>query len=580
MPNQRLLCDISRSGQLLELGVDPLARPDLKSLGVQTETSSWTAWSEQLPHAGAGLDAESLEGDGLRRQAAAGQVLRLATGLLGLELHEKPNCWAEVWLNFQGSKLLPQLGLEAENAQREIKRTQVEWQQKVLSHLKASKVSSRVEQPEGFEEHLELADFALKRITHAVNILQNPRQERALILEQYTEGRVEEVCQDLSQWLERLALAVSVYHVHLLDLESDNRRCGSKVTQLESKLKETQLERDDARRRFLEMEAKWSEEKMKRRAEALFGVKTTDENPKIYSQSEVDDFYDQWKKEQVDPLLEEIKSLRKAQRDLMAKMQAMKQNQSTSRVVEDLNLLGQKEVTLLQSALAAASQRSYGDLGRLLTRLGDTLATGSFHELPEIVRAIQALPLTEPLEMAETGSQVEDNTRVGKEELEQLQLGLKAAGPHVPPELGTLLQQLGQNMAEGAEMKKVVASIQRLPVAPREVLAAPARPEVRSFGTNTTQAVVLPSKPAQEKEAVPEHVDSRDFEGELRRLREQLEAQILAAQKEAEKQRLRAEEALKRLEEEMKKAEQLIAELRRKLKELEALLQKAGLGKQ
>ena len=34
-------------------------------------------------------------------------------------------------------------------------------------------------------------------------------------------------------------------------------------------VEETQLERDDARRRFLEMEAKWSEEKMKRRAEAL-----------------------------------------------------------------------------------------------------------------------------------------------------------------------------------------------------------------------------------------------------------------------------------------------------------------------
>lgn len=32
-------------------------------------------------------------------------------------------------------------------------------------------------------------------------------------------------------------------------------------------------------------------------------------------------------------------------------------------------------------------------------------------------------------------------------------LGLKAAGPHVPPELGTLLQQLGQNMAEGRQLR-------------------------------------------------------------------------------------------------------------------------------
>ena len=35
----------------------------------------------------------------------------------------------------------------------------------------------------------------------------------------------------------------------------------------------------------------------------------------------------------------------------------------------------------------------------------------------------------------------------------------------------------------------------------------------------------------------------RDFEGELRRLRESLEAQVRAAQAEAEKQRRRAEEA-------------------------------------
>lgn len=42
--------------------------------------------------------------------------------------------------------------------------------------------------------------------------------------------------------------------------------------------------------------------------------------------------------------------------------------------------------------------------------------------------------------------------------------------------------------------------------------------------------------------------DERDFEGELRRLRESLEAQVRAAQAEAEKQRKRAEEAMQKLQ--------------------------------
>lgn len=52
------------------------------------------------------------------------------------------------------------------------------------------------------------------------------------------------------------------------------------------------------------MDARWNEEKMKKRAAALFGVKSSEEDPKIYSQLEVDEMYEQWKKEQVDPLLE------------------------------------------------------------------------------------------------------------------------------------------------------------------------------------------------------------------------------------------------------------------------------------
>ena len=54
-----------------------------------------------------------------------------------------------------------------------------------------------------------------------------------------------------------------------------------------------------------DMETRWNEEKMKKRAEALFGVTTTEDDPKIYSQLQVDEMYEQWRKDQVDPLFEE-----------------------------------------------------------------------------------------------------------------------------------------------------------------------------------------------------------------------------------------------------------------------------------
>jgi len=602
MPAASHLCEISPTGQLLEMGLDPLFLPaDTKSLGVQTDGSK-DFQLQQLAYENDGRIEPAF-----KQPAAASQVLQLAIGLLGLEVHEKPREWAEVWLTFKDNTG-KQLGIssqvsEATQAEDSDKRKkQWDWQHEVLSHLRqlrdppskstlATKgappadVAPRIGPHAGFKEQLELADFALHRITHAVNVLQNPGcRDRPEILQEYTEERVGEVCKDLAQWLEQLAMLLSLYHIHILDLEGDRGRLATELRTTKAKYQQGDEEKKDAVRRFQEIEARWNEEKMKRRAEVLFGVSCNEEDPKIYSQMEVDDMYEQWKKEQVDPLLDEIKALRKAQRELLAKMEAMKYERASRNSIqqEDEPLIGEAEFRLLQSALKASSSKVWGDLSPLLTRMAESLATGS-SDMREILGSIQALPDAGPPEVVEKEAAIpEGSSVIGPETLEWLQIGLKATGKHVSTELASLLTQMGQNLvAGGNEMQRVAQTIQKLPLpAPP---SAGDKPSLRSTGVNTTQAVVLPSRPKEPKD--PEPVEAapvepqRDFEGELRRLRDQLEEQIRQAQAEAERQRKRAEEAMKKLEEEMKKAEQLIAELRRKLRELQELLQKAGLGK-
>lgn len=541
------------------------------------------------------LLSEDMDSQVVSKPAAASQIMKVAIGLLGLDLHEKPSSWAQTWLEAcsvgeVSFSMEPKLAKEVDEgfwSDRDFKKGQADWQRKVLSHLRQlypkehrGRSKEKVERRGPHAEQLETVDFILQRITSTVNLLQRPERhaEPPLILHQYTDGMVRDVCADLKQWLEQLANILSVYHVHILDLEGDKRQLTSKVGGLEEKLKESEVEKEDAVRRFQDMDARWNEEKMKKRAAALFGVKSSEEDPKIYSQLEVDEMYEQWKKEQVDPLLEEIQSLKKAQRDLLAKMQSMKHDRSApvAAIQEEITpSLGSREIALLNACLTSASERSLGELKALLLRLGHALSEqrGSA-EFQEILRLIQAIPILDIPESMETGSQADaDHPAIGQEELELLHVGLKAAGKHVSPDLASLLSQLGQGVAEGSDLKRVVQLIQKVPLPVPIVL--PEKPAMRSTGTNTAQVVKEAPEPT-----VLVQPDERDFEGELRRLRESLEAQVRAAQAEAEKQRKRAEEAMQKLQEETQRLENLIAELRRKLKELQALLEKAGLGAQ
>eukprot|EP00439_Symbiodinium_sp_Y106_P062115 s1937_g9.t1 len=244
----------------------------------------------------------------------------------------------------------------------------------------------------------------------------------------WNKERVGEVCKDLAQWLEQLAMLLSLYHIHILDLEGDRGRLATELRTTKAKYQQGDEEKKDAVRRFQEIEARWNEEKMKRRAEVLFGVSCNEEDPKIYSQMEVDDMYEQWKKEQVDPLLDEIKALRKAQRELLAKMEAMKYERASRNSIqqEEEPLIGEAEFRLLQSALKASSSKVWGDLSPLLTRMAEQLALPDAGP-PEVVEK-EAATLGLSLEISRDPRIPEGSSVIGPETLEWLQ-NLCGSGP-------------------------------------------------------------------------------------------------------------------------------------------------------
>ena len=158
--------------------------------------------------------------------------------------------------------------------------------------------------------------------------------------------------------------------------------------------------------------------------------------------------------------------------------------------------------------------------------------------MAEILRLIQELDsLDRETQDASVETEASASWPPGKEDMEQLLLGMRAAGRHTSVQLAQLLERLGQVAAEGQDMKRVVQQIQKLPLPVPIVL--PERPAQRSTGINTT--AIVKETPLAPVVGEPE----RDFEGELLRLRESLEAKIRAAEAEAERQRQRAEEALR-----------------------------------
>ena len=235
---------------------------------------------------------------------------------------------------------------------------------------------------------------------------------------------------------------------------------------------------------------------------------------------------------------------------------------------------GRAELGLLQTALVASSERVAGELSGLLLQLGESLADGS--DLQEIVQDIMALPALDP--RFTRGQDVA--VVLSRDDLSLVQTALDATSQRVAGELSRKLTALGEHLVSGSpELSTIVRAIQNLPMD-----AAGDRRQsglTNSVGVNTSAAMVLPSKDGRDS---PEGPDGQQkdsaFQAELGRMRASLDAELKAAKEEAERQRLLAEEAMRKLEEEARKAENIITDLRNKLKALQALLERAGLGKE
>eukprot|EP00930_Biecheleria_cincta_P040606 TRINITY_DN27816_c0_g1_i1.p1 TRINITY_DN27816_c0_g1~~TRINITY_DN27816_c0_g1_i1.p1 ORF type:complete len:1026 (+),score=244.33 TRINITY_DN27816_c0_g1_i1:33-3110(+) len=682
MPAQRssvLLCDIGPSGQLLELGVDPLlSRAAIKTIGVQTESERGATLLDKIVEIRDGGTKTLARQHAAPPLASSAQVLKVAVGLLGLDLHEKPHPWAEAWLTFQ-DVTAQKLGLSSfgegqgpafggggdspvaqspaaahakdnastislatsPNSGTVDKNSQLEWQMRVLSHLRrlfdtregggpgltgagdeaagagncsqmlsdwgaGASVASLGNSASPFREQLDLSEFCLRRITHAVNILQDPEQnDRPMLLREYTEDMVMEVCKDLRQWLEQLAVLLSLYHVHILDLESQKCQLADKLKTTQSKYDESDNERKDAVARFTVISERWEEEKMKRRAEALLGIKVMGEDAKIYSQREVDDMMKDWQKEHLDPLLEEIRELRLARDELLAKLQGSgKQIKRPGKEETDDSGggLGRQMLGLLKNCMVAVSGRVEDEaLSKLIGQLGDAIVGGG-GRIPDVLAQIEALPFagagkpaTPPTTVTEgkpgsakalTGGGNYDELAPCFaflfDEAKGLEGGLRGLGPEAGMDK---IRNWVMWLRESLDLLKNAkpGGAPKLKTAPKwsPLNLGAEKPSTRAIGVQKDGLPPAKGQPeVVEVERPRSSHDDRDWQAELDRLRRDLEAKLKAALDEAERQRLKAEEAMRKLAEETARADKMLNELRKRLQEMERLLQKAGLGQE
>lgn len=646
-----LICDISKTGRLLELGCDPFTRaPEQKAVSTQTEGNLGWAKAAELA-ARAGEAAGDLLGGGtggtgggggvekamVARPASsspspASQVLRLVVGLLGMEVHERPSSWAEVWLTFHDVQRT-NLGLSPnkDNGRSvvfeglEHNAEQNRWQAKVLQHLRdlvnpqakqrstsavqssASGAGTGEEEQQSlshdwgpdFPEHLDLAEFALGRIAHAVGVLQDPgKHDRPMVLREYTEAMVAEVCADLRQWLEQLAVVVSLYHVHLLDLEGERRRLAELLAAREATFAEAQRERESLKMRHDHLQAQWKEERTKQRAEALLGIKLQGVDAKIYSQRQVDDMQRDWEKEHLEPLFIDIRDLRIEKDGLIDKLA------DRDKQIRDLRRGGRggggedvcfqkATMGLICAALNASAERVTDEpLSMALVELAESVNKGG-DNLKDILQMISRLPHPErPVSPTDGGDRSLSPTARSDNPAVQC---LRA----VTKELGVLEGELRDcPIASGADKLSFLVAWARDTVnivksavdawpfpedAPRLRWVAPPKWDLGSLnkkaGIRTVGVMTGRELMDDLTDRMRAALDA-EFKEKLRINRAEFERRLQEAMAMVEIEKAKADEALEKMREASNQSGDAMAELRRKMLRMQKLLREKGLGEE
>jgi len=654
-----LLCDITKSGKLIEFGLDPFTQQsDNVSQGVQTDAlkpskPTPTGFKEDLALLKGGEPSAAL---GLC--SSASQVLRLAVGLFGLEVHEKPQSWGEVWLTFQDST--GNLGLKSPGATDDFGNVdagkqhvdqQMEWHFRVLSHLRERQLQhgAHVGSPDDaagggktglkadFQEQLDLSEFVLKKVVHAVGVLLDPgRDDRPMVLREYTEEMVMQVCKDLRQWLEQLATLLSLYHVHILDVEAERRRLAAVLDSREAAYTQAEEDRKDAVLRHDRLQEMWKEEKMKQRAEALLGISAGGADAKIYTQRDVDQMMRDWEREHVHPLEQDIKELREAKDELLKKLAEMKEGRTRGGKAgpeEGAQALGSSTVAALNMAMGAIAERVPNEeLSKLCLQLGESVVQGG-DNIKDVLRAIMRLKVVEG-----AGNNAADFKPDLKAGAEGPQAGEKGKSHPAAPllaavtkELEALTNQLQQRGGAdklagmvGWARDTITAAKNSLGTSPGTALQFKPAPKWdlgQAIGGQegaTKTVVVNDTSTGKEGGGGREKSgksgksgrkggagDSDDEEEEARRraaaqggvteadalkaqlaaqqankMKQELQNSLAAAEEAAQEWKRKYEELWQRFNDEMAKADKTLAELRKRLLELERLLKEKGLGPQ
>mmetsp|Transcript_59800 Transcript_59800/g.142370 ORF Transcript_59800/g.142370 Transcript_59800/m.142370 type:complete len:1552 (+) Transcript_59800:167-4822(+) len=412
-----IYCSLSPSGNLLERGRDPLAQITQKhGVSIQTE-GALRLHADLVSHAKdfVSLCVKSAQRIGAASPAA--QMLRLAVGLLGVEVHERPKTLAEMWLNYEDrllSERLIEAGQTGEFKERpslpgdrrgggagqEHKEEIAEWQYRVLDklrvHIEAADRGSPKASSEGkqmsiatlesledghdwgpdFIEHLDLASFIMDKISTAVGVLQDPEQvDRPMILSNFTESMASQVCGDLRQWLEQLSTLFSLYHVHLLDMANECKAMKAHIGKVEAQNAELDRLQKEAVMRHDRLQEQFRQSKLKGNAELKLGITIAEEDLAIYSQKDMDDEKVRWETEELEPIMNDLKELRNAHHDLLRKRRQDAERERIGAPSPKGDKISQDTQFALASALGALSERIQGkQVSELCSRLVKALS--------------------------------------------------------------------------------------------------------------------------------------------------------------------------------------------------------------
>jgi len=609
---EALICDVDPRGKLCEFGRDPMAQS--KSVQADMQEVALSAGSVEQGSPKSGSQSP---------QSHTVSVLKTGFDIVDLEGAATSKPWAEVWLTFP-DRSGTCLGLGGGDGGGVLNNNAEKgsWKGLALRRLKellaegsgaGISVGGLKENPErgpDLGEHLQTTAYALERVMHAVEVLQAPEQYvRPTILKDYTTAMVDDVCQDLRVWLERLAGLLPLYHVHMVEAETDRRRLRDLVEQLRAELEREREGRKHEKARANGFEEVLKTTNLKHRTQALLGVADDDDDALVYSRNDVATMKEEWTEEltrdfeqrRLQPLLDELSALRQMKADLQERLRAMSDTHlrppvaSNEELRKALQLLADRCEPLpeLQEAVlaleqAAAKDQETANFAKVTAKISQIPDLGAF-------RDAMTAAMTTTIRLDSEESRPEEGPLLGAvgEQLSALEAVLcscpaGSGAERLAPLIAWACAALPGGSGEASETPPAwdVDFLQRGG-------DRGGRPS-REFGVNTTEGFFSGGSPTAPNAAGGGQKDSGgDNSAMMKKVREEMEAKykermermkadfaekLKAEQDKAAAEREQFENLISELRADLKKADGRAKELRTKLMDLQRMMKAKGFG--